>query len=84
MQFNKQTGPKPHWLLLQEASKVARSEHEHMIAAMAMRANGVSTDELKACFGRSYTSKLIELGYRDHVKAVMLEENTRVKLIVTK
>lgn len=85
MQFNRQTGPRPHWLLMREASKVANSTNEQIIAAMAMRANGVTPDEIKACFGRSYTSKLIEIQYRPHVKTIMLEnseETARVKMWV--
>lgn len=69
LNFNKDTGPKPSKILLQEASALARTgTKDHVVVAMAMRPNGVTQTEV---------IKLLEHPHRNIVKKLLTDNRVR-------
>lgn len=84
-QFTKDTGPKPHKILLQEASTLARPQTaDHMVVAMALRPNGVTQNEVISLLGYPHRNKIKKLLQDHKVRAVVLPDggrSTRVRLV---
>lgn len=84
-QFNKDTGPKPHKILLQEASTLARQNtDDHIVVAMALRPNGVTQNEVISLLGFPHRNKLKKLLKDNKVKQHVLPDggrSTRIRLV---
>lgn len=77
-----EAGRKPGKGLLEEASTMARvGSNDHVVIAMALRAKGVTQNEVVALFGHPHRNKIRSLIRDKRVRVLTLPDGSRARRI---